>query len=157
MTPKSAAGNLTGDEVRKFFRTIAETLSAMADGRITIDGQTIGEHPEALRDLLPGLSGMLGREDGAMVEQTPARVIGKRNTPAQLNPRRVYELIPQKKQLDLDGLTPAAVAIVKYLSTHEKASIRELMEQLHFKRSTVANSLTVLKNRKIVKVSNILG
>jgi DNA-binding MarR family transcriptional regulator len=68
------------------------------------------------------------------------------------SPRVVYELaIAEGQAIDTDGIPRAAIEVLKHLSEHGATPIREMMNALSLRRSSVANALTALRKRKLVR------
>lgn len=165
MTPRTAAqtstlGNVTSAEVRILLKEMSRLVSLIADGQLTVDGRPLAApadpsqgtgDPQGYRRTVKELRAEALAVDGQT--WSPETPPAPRPKPTKiLQPRRVYELIvPRGGKINMDGLTPAGVAILRYLSVHEQAAIVTLMKDLALKRSTVANVLTELKRRKLVE------
>jgi hypothetical protein len=79
----------------------------------------------------------------------PAAVVASAKAPAK-EPRVVYALAAPGQRIDASSLSPAGVAILKYLAAQGTATIMSLMTTLDLKRSTIANVLTELRRKNLV-------
>ena len=183
MTPRNAgaegqkapAVDITNADLRRLMSTMATLVQAIADGQVTVDGQAMGagspgraqdttsSHPHPTRPTVKELRAQAQERAVAMglsapKDETPQVFINVEQ-PEKVNkgmqPRVVYELATKDKRIDATGLTPAGVAILKYLAANGSGAIMTFMSVLGLKRSTIANVLTELKRRKLVESKTI--
>lgn len=143
------APSLTPEQFRELVKGVSVLLNAIGDGTITIDGGSVWS-PTDRRHTIKELRALSNLTQAPQQREAPSRV-------QALTPRVVYSLIPHETVVDGGDLSPSAVAILKYLTNHPNTTIRELVTELHLKRSTVANVLTMLRKRELVKSTAIEG
>jgi hypothetical protein len=136
-------------------KEMTNLFQKLTNGSITIqDGEPLIPPAKIKRVLLP--SDYTDDRLAATLRDVkePKRQRKERN----LQPRTAYSLNRIKTPTQLkavQNLAPAGSAIVIYLATHPKATVPELMAQLDLKRKTVANHLSLLKQKDLIVVTSV--
>lgn len=140
---------VTSEQVRDLLKQMSFVLNALSDGRVAVsDGKPIVLQ-QASR---PYPHRMTIREMRATAPDMPMIQTRPRPTQRNLKPRCEYQLIgPANKTIDTNGLTPAALAILRLLARRTRASIKAMVEEFQLSRSTIANALTELRKRELVE------
>jgi DNA-binding transcriptional ArsR family regulator len=147
---------ISRDTVQHLFDQVAAILKAMGDGTVqVIDGDRTapkldGVSPAQFQQFQhrPTIKELRAAAETPTIIGIPR----PRRSKANHAPRKGYTLVvPAGGTYDLEGLSAGAIAIVKYLALHDHATIKQLMDVTGLKRSTIANTLTVLRNRNLVR------
>lgn len=155
-TPPTSISRAEAQTLLTRMQEMTSLFQRLTDGKIKIeDGQPLIPPKQAR-----GSANLPGEfiDDRLAATLRDAKEPKRQRKERNLQPRTAYSLKQIKTPVqmrEVQNLAPAGSAIIIYLATHPKATVPELMSQLDLKRKTVANHLSLLKQKDLVIVTDV--